>query len=63
MLTQNVRVELSEETTISSDAYEAKITLELKKGTYDLKTIFSSSADINDLKEWGANFVHVSYLD
>ncbi len=55
--------ELSEETTISSDAYEAKITLELKKGTYDLKTIFSSSADINDLKEWGANFVHVSYLD
>jgi hypothetical protein len=54
--------DVSEEITIPPEASEAKITVELKSGTYDLKTIFSSSNEEKNLNEWGANFVHVSYL-
>lgn len=54
--------DVSEEITIPPEASEAKITMNLKSGTYDLKTVFSSSNKTKDLNEWGANFVHVSYL-
>jgi arylsulfatase A-like enzyme len=55
--------DVSQDLSIPIEANEAKITMELKKGTYDLKTIFSSSSNTNELNEWGANFVHVSYLN
>ena len=55
--------DLSQDISLPLEADKAKINMELKKGTYDLKTIFSSSINTNELNEWGANFVHVSYLN
>lgn len=42
---------------------EAILELELKKGRYDMITTFQPPKDSVGHPNWGANYVHVSYLD
>ncbi|MDN5204574.1 sulfatase-like hydrolase/transferase [Fulvivirgaceae bacterium BMA10] len=52
--------DVKKEVQIDTQAHEAMIALDLKKGTYDLKTTFKQ---IDDQVSWGAYYVHVSYLN
>ncbi|MEQ6120694.1 sulfatase-like hydrolase/transferase [Reichenbachiella sp. MALMAid0571] len=42
---------------------EAILELELKKGRYDMITTFQPPRDSIDHPDWGANYVHVSYIN
>ena len=42
---------------------EVILELELKKGRYDMITTFQPPKDSVGHPTWGANYVHVSYLD
>jgi arylsulfatase A-like enzyme len=50
------------EMSMGLDATNAVLEIELKKGEYDMQTIFSHPKDSVGLKDWGANYVYVDYL-
>jgi arylsulfatase A-like enzyme len=48
---------------IDKAASDAILVLELKKGTYDMITTFKDPEHTESKDGWGANYVHVSYLE
>ena len=48
---------------IDKAASDAILVLELKKGTYDMITTFKDPEHTESKDGWGADYVHVSYLE
>lgn len=55
--------ETSVEKQMVTNATNVVLEAELKKGTYDMTTIFEPPLDSAGHVAWGANFVHVSYIN
>lgn len=53
--------DLKKEVKIITEASEAILDLDLKKGTYDMMTTFKHPEDSKEQGSWGAYYVHVSY--